>query len=252
VIFDLMGEPAHARSLADPGRDLECNLVSQIRLLEALRRAGRQPLLVISSTRQVYGRPINLPVSEDHPVAPPDPNGIHKLAAEQYAFVYGQVYGIPSVVLRITNVYGPRQGTVDPAHGVTGFVIGRLLRTEPVLLYGGGAFRRDWLYVDDAVDALIAAAEAPVACGRVYNIGHDKPASLRDFVMAARDFVGGGEVQEMPYPSEQRVIDVGDYWTDPRRAERELRWLAGTSLADGLQTTIEFYRSRTGGERWPP
>jgi UDP-glucose 4-epimerase len=251
VIFDLMGEPAHARSLRDPRRDLECNLLSHICLLEALRAAGCQPQIVVASTRQVYGRARTLPVTEDHPTGPPDPNGIHKLAAEQYATLYGLLYGIPSVVLRLTNVYGPRQGNTDPAHGVTGFVIGQLLRGERVVLYGGGAFRRDWLFVGDAVDAMIAAAGVAQTPAPVYNIGHDRPASLREFVLTTRDILGAGDVREMPFPPELRAIDIGDYWTDPRRAEADLGWRASTPLAEGLRLTVDFYRSHPGGERWP-
>jgi len=252
VVFDLMGDPAHGRSLVNPRRDLECNLLSQIALFEALRKIRRPPLVVLASTRQVYGRAQSLPVSEDHPLAPPDPNGIHKVAAEQYASVYGHVYGVRAILLRLTNVYGPRQGNADPAHGVAGFLIGRLMRGEPVLLYGGGTFRRDWLYVDDAVEALLAAGTRESANGRVFNIGHDRPVSLREFALKARELVGAGEVRDVPFPPEQRVIDVGDYWTDPRRAAEQLGWRASTSLFEGLRATIEFYRSRPGGERWPP
>jgi nucleoside-diphosphate-sugar epimerase len=251
VIVDLMGEPAHARSLQDPRRDLECNLLSHISLLEALRNAGRQPSIVMASTRQVYGRAHTLPVPEDDPIEPPDPNAIHKFGAEQYATLYGTLYGIPAVILRLTNVYGPRQGNTKPAHGVTGFVIGQLLRGERVLLYGGGTFRRDWLFVDDAVDAVIAAVGAAHTRPRVYNIGHDRPSSLRQFVLTARDILGEGDIHDVPFPPEQRAIDIGDYWTDSRRAARDLGWRAKTSLADGVRDTIAFYRSRPGGKCWP-
>jgi UDP-glucose 4-epimerase len=252
VVFDLMGDPAHARSVADPRRDLRLNLVAQVALLETLRRAGARPLIVLASTRSVYGRPERLPVDETHPIAPPDPNGIHKFAAEQYAVLYGRLYDLPIVRLRLTNVYGPRQGNRDAAHGVTGFLLGRLLRDEPVLLFGGGAFRRDWLMVDDAVDALLAAASAAEAAGQAINIGHDRPASLREFMTTARDLLGRGELRDAPLPPDQRAIDVGDYWTDPRTAERLLGWRAATSLRDGLTRTLDFYARTPDGARWPP
>jgi UDP-glucose 4-epimerase len=252
VVFDLMGDPAHARSIRDPQGDLRNNLVAQVALLEALRGAAVRPLVVLVSTRSVYGRPERLPVDEAHPIAPPDPNGIHKFAAEQYATLYGRLYDLPIVRLRLTNAYGPRQGNQDPAHGVTGFVLGRLLRGEPVRLFGGGTFRRDWLMVDDAVEALLAAGAARETTGQVINIGHDHPASLREFVTIARDRLGRGELVDVPMPPEQRVIDVGDYWTNPRLAEQLLGWRATTRLEDGLARTLDFYTGTPSGARWPP
>jgi UDP-glucose 4-epimerase len=252
VIFDLMGDPAHARSVRDPRRDLTHNLIAQINLFEAIRRSTQRPLVVLLSTRSVYGRPFRLPVAEDHPVAPPDPNGIHKLAAEQYAILYGRLYNVPVVRLRLTNVYGPRQGNADPAHGVTGFLLGRLLRGEPAVLFGGGTFRRDWLMVDDAVEALLAAGAAPTLAGQVINVGHDAPASLREFVTVAVDLLGRGELVDAPLPPEQQAIDVGDYWTDPRLAERALGWRALIPLREGLSRTLDFYTRSPDGARWPP
>ncbi|HZE76063.1 MAG TPA: NAD-dependent epimerase/dehydratase family protein [Gemmatimonadales bacterium] len=252
VVFDLMGDPAHGRSVRDPRRDLTHNLLAQIALFEAIRRGPHRPLVVLASTRSVYGRPVTLPVAEDHPLAPPDPNGIHKLAAEQYAIVYGRLYDLDIVRLRLTNVYGPRQGNADPAHGVSGFLLGRLLRGEPVQLFGGGIFRRDWLMVDDAVEALLAAGAAPTLAGQVINVGHDAPASLREFVTVAVELLGRGAVVDAPLPPEQQAIDVGDYWTDPRLAERALGWRALIPLREGLSRTLDFYTRSPDGARWPP
>jgi UDP-glucose 4-epimerase len=252
IVFDLMGDPAHARSIGNPQGDLRNNLVAQVAVFDALRDAAVRPVVVLVSTRSVYGRPERLPVDEAHPIAPPDPNGIHKFAAEQYAVLYGRLYDLPIVRLRMTNAYGPRQGNQDPAHGVTGFVIGRLLRGEAVRLFGGGTFRRDWLMVDDAVEALLAAGSASDVAGQVINIGHDRPASLREFATIARDQLGRGELVDVPMPAEQRAIDVGDYWTDPRLAERVLGWRATTRLEDGLARTLDFYTRTPSGARWPP
>ena len=252
VVLDLMGMTAHGRSVTDPAYDLENNLLSQLALFECLRRAGATPRVVLAGTRQVYGRCEHPPVAEDHPVAPPDPNAIHKLAAERYAVLYQHLHGIPTVRLRLTNVYGPRQANREPAFGVAGFLIGQLLRGETVKLYGGGRYRRDWLYVEDAVDALLAAAQAPGAAGQVYNIGHDEPASLRAFAVAVRAAVGGGEIVDVPFPPGQTAIDIGDYWSDARRAAADLGWRAKTSLDAGVRATVAFYRGESPEGVWPP
>ena len=84
------------------------------------------------------------------------------------------------------------------------------------------------------------------------NIGHDQPASLRDFATVARDLLGRGELIDAPMPPEQRAIDVGDYWTDPHLAQRLLGWRATTRLEDGLARTLDFYTKTPDGARWPP
>jgi len=252
VVFDLLGDPAHGRSVVEPQRDLRHNLVAQVAVLEAIRRSSHRPFVVLASTRSVYGRPQRLPVGEDHPIAPPDPNAIHKYAAEQYAVLYQQMYGLQVVRLRLTNVYGPRQGNLDPAHGVTGYLLGRFLRGEPVLLFGGGTFCRDWLAVDDAVNALLAAGSRPQVAGHVINIGHSEPRSLLDFATLAREILGRGEIRSAPVPEEQRTIDIGDYWTNPQCAAERLGWVASTALRPGLTRALDFYLATPEGARWPP
>jgi UDP-glucose 4-epimerase len=141
---------------------------------------------------------------------------------------------------------------MDPAHGVAGFLMGRLLRGEPALLFDGGRFRRDWLMVDDAVGALLAAGATPSAAGQVINIGHRDVTSLREFVMLTRELLGRGDIQDVPYPPGQQAIDVGDYWTDSRLADRLLGWRPAVSLRDGVARTLDFYTTLPDGARWPP
>lgn len=252
IVFDLLGDPAHGSSVSDPARDLRHNLLAQVRVFEAIRRSAKRPFVVLAGTRSVYGRPVALPVTEEHPIAPPDPNAIHKYASEQYAVLYRRLYDLDVVRLRLTNVYGARQGNRDAAHGVTGYLLGRLLRGEPVLLYGGGRFRRDWLAVDDAVDALLAAGARPATAGEVINIGHGEPSTLFDFVALARELLGRGELVDVPLPASQRSIDVGDYWTDARHAGEHLGWQATTSLREGLTRALDFYLGTPEGSQWPP
>ena len=252
IVFDLMGDPAHGRSISDPARDLRHNLVAQLRTFEEIRRSAHRPFLVLVSSRSVYGRPTTLPVTEAHSIAPPDPNAIHKYAAEQYAVLYGRLYDLAVVRLRLTNVYGARQPNREAAHGVTGYLLGRLLRGEPVLLYGGGRFLRDWLAVDDAVAALLEAGSRRATAGLVLNIGHCDPCTLRDFASLARELLGRGELTEVPFPQSQQSIDVGDYWTDPTRAAEQLGWRAATPLRQGLTHALDFYLATPQGSQWPP
>ncbi len=113
VLFNLAGQTSHLDSMTDPYTDLEINARSQLSILEACRHENPQITVVFASTRQLYGRPQRLPVDESHPIAPVDVNGINKAAGEWYHLLYGDVYGIRTSVLRLTNTYGPRMRVRD-------------------------------------------------------------------------------------------------------------------------------------------
>ena len=118
-VFNLAGQVSHIDSMTDPATDLEINCLAQLRLMEALRTSHPDTRVVFASTRQIYGKPQYRPVDERHPINPTDVNGINKAAGEQYHLLYSQVYDIPTVVLRLTNTYGPRQMM---HHGRQGFI----------------------------------------------------------------------------------------------------------------------------------
>ena len=138
----------------------------------------RESRVVFASTRQIYGRPERLPVDESHPIAPVDVNGINKPAGEWYHLLYGDVYGIRTSVLRLTNTYGPRMRVTDARQTFLGFWLRQALADEELLVYGDGSQRRDLTYVDDAVAAFLLAAARDEAVGQVFNLGGDGHVSL--------------------------------------------------------------------------
>ena len=142
-----------------PFEDIEINCLAQLSLLEVCRRINPSARIVFASTRQVYGRPQSLPVSESHPVVPVDVNGINKAAAENYHRLYHDVYGMRTTVLRLTNTYGPHMRIKDARQIFLGIWIRRLMEGKPFEVWGGEQ-RRDFTYVEDAADAFIAAAQS--------------------------------------------------------------------------------------------
>ena len=126
--------------------------------------------MVFASTRQLYGRPRYLPVDEEHPLAPVDVNGINKLAGEWYHLVYEDVYGIPVSVLRLTNTFGPRMRVKDARQTFLGWWLRLLLTGQELTIFGDGQQRRDFSYVDDAVDAFLLAGFRDEAVGEVFNL----------------------------------------------------------------------------------
>lgn len=240
-IFNLAGQVSHGDSMRDPHLDLEVNCVSTMNLLEACRRNNADARLLYTSTRQVYGRPEALPVKEDHQTRPIDVNGINKLAAEYYHLLYCEVYGIRSTVLRLTNTYGPRQRIDTDRQGAAAVFIHRALGGKTIQLFGNGRQLRDFNYIDDVVDALLRAISTDECHGRVFNLGAEKPHSLSQFARILQELCDC-PIECVNFPSDRRLIDIGDYYGDFSLLRRTAGWEPKTGLPEGLRRTIAFYR----------
>ncbi len=192
VIFSLAGQTSHLDSMADPYTDLEINCRAQLSMLEACRLTNPGARVVFASTRQIYGRPEYLPVDERHPIHPVDVNGINKTAGEWYHLLYGEVYGIPVCVLRLTNTYGPRMRVKDARQTFLGHWLRQIVTGEEIAVFGDGRQKRDFNYVDDAVDAFLLAAARDEAMGKVYNLGGSEVVSLLDLAEKLVELYGGG------------------------------------------------------------
>jgi UDP-glucose 4-epimerase len=243
VIFNLAGQVSHIDSMQDPYTDLEINCRSQLTLLEACRRYNPTVKVVFAGTRQVYGRPESLPVTEAHLVRPTDVNGINKAAGENYHLVYNHVFGVRACSLRLTNVYGPRQLIKHNRQGFIAWFIRQVIENREIQLYGDGRQLRDFVYVADAADAFLRAGASDACNGEVLNVGGREPISLRDLVELLVSIARSGRYRLVEWPPEKKAIDIGDFHADSSRIERTLGWLPQTTLRDGLTRTIEYYRA---------
>src|SRR5204863_1490103 len=182
VIFNLAGQVSHIDSLRDPYTDLDVNCRAQLTILEACRSHNPKVKVVYAGTRQVYGRPDSLPVSEAHLVRPTDVNGINKAAGEYYHLVYNNVFGLRACSLRLTNVFGPRQLLKHNRQGFIGWFIRLAIEDHEIQIYGDGSQVRDLVFVDDAADAFLRAGASDAANGRVFNVGGEEPITHRALV----------------------------------------------------------------------
>jgi UDP-glucose 4-epimerase len=239
-LFNLAGQTSHIDSMNDPYTDLEINCRSQLAILEACRRQNPELRIVFASTRQIYGRPQYLPVDEGHPLSPVDVNGINKTAGEWYHLLYGDVYGIPVTVLRLTNTYGPRMRVRDARQTFLGYWFKQLLSGEELLVFGDGRQRRDFNYVDDVVDAFLLAAARPEGVGKVYNLGEEEVIDLESLARLLVD-VGGGSYRLVPFPPERKAIDIGDYFADFGKVRDELGWRPSVRLREGVERSLRFF-----------
>jgi UDP-glucose 4-epimerase len=240
-LFNLAGQTSHMDSMEDPYTDLEINCRSQISILEACRAANPGVKIVFASTRQIYGRPHSLPVSEDHELRPVDVNGINKMAGERYHILYNNVYGIRSCALRLTNTFGPRMRVKDARQTFLGIWIRLILEDRPFEVWEG-LQKRDFTYVDDAADALMLAAENDRSDGQVWNLGGDCVISLQELAQLLVQVNGAGSYKVRGYPAERKPIDIGDYYADFRRITDALGWRPRVKLAEGLARTLAYYR----------
>ena len=242
VIFNLAGQVSHIDSMRDPQADLEINCRAQLTLLEACRQRNPAAKVVYAGTRQVYGKPTRLPVDEGHVVRPTDVNGVNKAAGEYYHLVYHSAFGIRACSLRLTNVYGPRQLIRHNRQGFIGWFIRRAVEGSEIQIYGDGAQLRDFVYVDDAVDAFLRAGSSDDVNGDVFNVGGEKPISHRDLVQLLLATAGAGSVRHIDWPPDKKSIDIGSFYSDSSKFRTAVGWQPRVSLTEGLRRTVDFYR----------
>ena len=241
-LFNLAGQTSHMDSMEDPYTDLETNARAQLSILESCRHYNPGIKIVFASTRQIYGKPDYLPVDEKHLLRPVDVNGINKMAGEWYHILYNNVYGVRACALRLTNTYGPRMRIKDARQTFLGVWLRLIVEGKPFDVWGGEQLR-DFSYVDDVTDALLAAAASEATNGRAFNLGGDCVISLRalaELLVAVND---GGEFALRVFPEDRKRIDIGDYYADDTLVRMTLGWAPRVSLREGLARSLEFYRT---------
>ena len=243
VIFNLAGTVSHLDSMTDPLSDMGANVHAQIVLLEACRHRAPNARIVFASTRQIYGRPISCPVDESHPIAPVDVNGINKDAAESYHSLYHNVYGMPTVSLRLTNTFGPRMRVKDSRQTFLGVWIRRAVENEVFEVWGGKQ-KRDLTYVDDAVEAFLTAGACSKTQGRIFNVGGSPPLTLTELAESLVAIAGCGRFEIKEFPPDRKRIDIGDYFANDEQFRQLTGWAPRVTLEEGLARTVSYFRDR--------
>jgi nucleoside-diphosphate-sugar epimerase len=251
VIFNLAAQTSHMGGQRDPLADIAVNAVAQVRLIQAAREAAPEAVVVHASTRQFYGRAQRLPVDENHPVAPPDANGVSKFAGEQYWMLEHRVQGRPVVSLRLTNCYGPRLRIRDARQTFLGIWIRCVLEDKPFEVWGG-AQTRDMTYVDDVTKAFLLAAERAECHGRIFNVGGSPPASLLELAELVTRIAGpAARYVTREFPADRATIDIGSYYADDTAFRAATGWMPSVSLEDGIGLRHHHrYAAMRGRNHW--
>jgi UDP-glucose 4-epimerase len=238
VCFHLISTTLPKSSIADPVFDIETNLMGSLRLLDHAVRQGLRKIIFLSSGGTVYGLPLRLPISEDHPTNPTCSYGIIKLAIEKYLGLYHHLYGLDFCVLRLSNPFGERQRTKGSQGAVTVF-LGKALRGEPIEIWGDGSVVRDYMHISDTVRAILLAMDYE-GDTRVMNIGSGCGSSLNE-VLDAISQVLGRQVDRTYIKA--RSFDVPANILAIDRARASLGWSPQVSFIDGLKRTAEWLRA---------
>jgi UDP-glucose 4-epimerase len=240
-LFDLAAQTGHLESMSAPFVDHAINATAQLQLLETCRSVAPHITIVHAGTRQIYGRPRYLPVDEAHPINPTDVNGVNKMAGESFHLMFNSAYGIDTRSLRLTNVYGPGMRIKDARQNFLGIWLRRVVEGDAFEVWGGEQ-RRDLVFVDDAVEAFLAAAVAPETRGKALNVGGDAPYSLAEIAAAMIAANGSGRYELKEFPPERKRIDIGDFVTDDRQFRALAGWTPRVSLAEGLKRSLDYFR----------
>ena len=240
VVFHLAAQADVRVSVARPAHDASINVIGLLHVLEGARAGGTRKVVFASSGGTIYGEPDPsvLPVDESQPEVPIAPYGVAKKVGTDYLRAYRAVHGLDWTSLALANVYGPRQ---DP-HGEAGVVAifaGLLLAGKPCTIYGSGEATRDYVYVDDVVDAFVRAAGA--GGENLFNIGTGQETSVNALYAAMAANEG---VTDPPAYAEARPGELDRSCLDAAKASRELGWSPQVGLADGVKATLDWSRSR--------
>jgi UDP-glucose 4-epimerase len=239
IVFHLAAQMDVRKSVAEPSYDASINVCGTANMLEVARRCGARRFVFASSGGAIYGEGAGreLPLGESVAIAPLSPYGQSKYAGEGYVALYERLHGLSGISLRLGNVYGPRQDPLGEA-GVIAIFCGLVRNGGEPTVFGDGRQTRDYVYVDDVVRALLAAADSET--GGAVNVGTGVEADVLELVARFGELAPGGNGFE-PRFAARRTGEVERIAIDPTHASRELGWRAETALSEGLEVTLASF-----------
>ncbi|MBN2070255.1 MAG: NAD-dependent epimerase/dehydratase family protein [Candidatus Krumholzibacteriota bacterium] len=245
-IFHLAGQVDHILSLTDPYPDIDINIRGSAVLMEAIRENAPEARVVYTGTRGQYGPAVHLPVNEEAQMNPKGLYELTNLTAEKMMLIYNDNHNIASTVLRLTNIYGPRAQMRHSRYGVVNWFVRVALDGGTIKVFGKGDLKRDFLFIDDAVDAILLSSLDEKAVGEVFNVGRDIPSDFLELAKMIISIAGTGKWEFAPFSPERAAQEPGHFYSDITKIRNTLGWQPETDLETGLRSTIDFYRAHRG------
>ena len=235
IVFHLISTTVPKTSNSDPAFDVSSNVVETIFLLEQCVKENVKKVVFASSGGAVYGTPEHLPVGEDSPMNPESSYGITKLTIEKYMKLFYQLHGLDYAIVRPSNPYGPRQN-LFAQQGVIAVFMGKILKGEPIEIWGNGRGQKDYIYIEDLVEGMYKAAFLATQ-SKVFNLGSGGGNSLNEMTEIL------GRVTQRPLNivySRPKTHDVAQIYLDITRAQQELGWQPHVALETGIEQMWHF------------
>lgn len=241
IVFNCAASTSHPFSMREPWLDMDANSRGVVNLLEALRRFNADVKFIHIGTSTQLGRLLYTPADEDHPEFPMDIYSANKSVSEKYVLIYSHTYGMRNAVIRLTNIYGPRASIHSPEFTFNNYFVGLALHDKDITVFGEGKQLRNALYVDDAVQALMMAAQSEDVIGQTFFAAHDIHWSVAQVAEATVDAVGKGRVKYVAWPQDRKSVEIGDAIISNNKIKQTLGWVPKYDLKTGLIRTREYY-----------
>lgn len=241
VIFNLAAHVNYTQSIKNPFLDLDINCNGILNILEACKNNIKKPLVVFSSSRTVYGKTKDIIIDENHPTEPLMPYAIHKLAGEKYHLMYWKDFGVPCIIVRIANPYGPKQQMGHSGYGIVNWFIKQGMLNKEITIYGDGKQIRDYVYVSDLKDGIIKLAEEKKSIGHVFNLGSGIGTEFSEMANLVVETVGSGSIKQIDWPPKYNNIETGNYISNVNKAKSFVGYQASIDLKTGIYLTYDYY-----------
>lgn len=241
IIFNFAAQASHNDSYRDPILDLDINYRGHVNILEACKAHNQTAKVLYSGSRLQFGRIQYFPVDENHPLNPLTPYAVNKNAAEAYSQYMHRFQGMRTVAFRIANPYGPRAQVKHHKFTIINWFLRQAMEDKPIRVFGDGSQVRDYIFIDDLVDAFTQAGINPNSDGEVYNIGSGAGTKFIKMAETIIDVVGTGRIEQVPWPADYKDAETGDYVTNIKKARTHLDWMPKVQLRAGLEKTFKFY-----------
>lgn len=243
IIFNCAASTSHPFSMREPWIDLDVNSRGAINLLEAVHRFNKDVKLIHIGTSTQLGRLLYEPADERHPEFPADIYSANKSVSEKYVLIYAKAYGLRTSVIRLSNVYGPRASIHSAEFTFNNYFIGLALQGQDITVYGEGAQKRNLIYVDDAVAALVLASQTDAVNEKTLFAVGDQHYSVKEIADAIVRFIGKGCVRHIDWPTGRKNLDMGDAIISNKKLKSILKWTPVVDLETGLMLTKVYYEA---------
>lgn len=243
IIYHLAGFSGSNISNQNITKSFRINTFATTTLCRLVLKHSPKTKVILSGSRLEYGQPQYLPVDEKHPTNPTSAYGLSKLAATQMGLIYNKKYGLDVTIFRTSNVYGPHKNQEFAGYNVINNFIDMAKNDKILTIYGNGNQERDYIYIDELVDAFILAVKDPkISSGQIYNLGFGKGIKFKEMIALILNKVGKGKIKHTKWPKSYEVVETGSYVSDISKIKKHLGFVPKISFEEGIVKTIKDFK----------